>query len=76
MLLAHPIRSLAIQEQSMMPFWQRFGITLVAIVIVSFAAGVLVRNILGLPLPDYVVGVIGGLAALPVWEFAKRVRPK
>lgn len=60
----------------MMPFWQRFAITLAAILIVSFAVGYLARNILGVPLPDFVVGVIGGLAALPVWEFVKRVRPK
>ncbi|MDH3716000.1 MAG: hypothetical protein OET44_19375 [Gammaproteobacteria bacterium] len=60
----------------MMPFWQRFAITLAAILIVSFATSVLARNLLGISVPGYLVGVIGGLAALPVWEFVKRVRPK
>ena len=48
----------------------------VADLIVSFAVGYLARNVLGVPLPDFVIGVVGGLAALPVWEFVKRVGPK
>jgi hypothetical protein len=27
-------------------------------------------------LPSYIGGVIGGLTALPVWEFLKRIGPK
>jgi hypothetical protein len=59
-----------------MPFWQRFAITLAAILIVSFAVGYLARNVLGVPLPDFVIGVVGGLAALRVWECVKRGGPK
>jgi len=27
-------------------------------------------------IPSYIAGVIGGLAALPLWDFLKRVKPK
>jgi hypothetical protein len=27
-------------------------------------------------MPGYLSGIIGGLAALPVWEFLKRIKPK
>ena len=59
-----------------MPFWQRFAITLVAMLAVSFVAGLLWRNLLGFGLPSYAAGMIGGLTAIPVWEFLKRVRSK
>ena len=52
-----------------MPFWQRLAITFVTIAAVSLLAGLLFG------LPSYLAGLIGGLAALPVWEFLKRVGP-
>jgi hypothetical protein len=27
-------------------------------------------------IPSYLTGAIGGLTALPVWEFLKRIKPK
>ena len=59
-----------------MPFWQRLLITLIAMLAVSFVAGLLWQNILGFALPSYAAGIIGGLTALPLWEFLKRVRQK
>jgi len=59
-----------------MPLWQRLLITLVAMLAVSFIAGLLAQNLLGFVLPSYVAGLIGGLTAIPVWEFLKRIRPK
>ncbi|MDH3595273.1 MAG: hypothetical protein OEU09_17915 [Rhodospirillales bacterium] len=59
-----------------MPLWQRIGITLVAIVAASWGVAVLVETLLGLAVPSYLSGVVGGLAALPVWEFLKRVGPR
>ncbi len=59
-----------------MPLWQRIVVTLVAIVAVSWGVATLVQSLFGLALPSYVSGVVGGLAALPVWEFLKRVRPR
>jgi hypothetical protein len=59
-----------------MPFWQRAIITLVAMIVVSFVFGYIWRTLLGFTLPDYVSGVVGGVTAVPVWEFLKRIRPK
>ncbi|NIM28015.1 MAG: hypothetical protein GTO67_09215 [Gammaproteobacteria bacterium] len=59
-----------------MPFWQRLVVTLIAMLAVSFLAGLLWQSILNFPLPSYAAGVIGGLTALPVWEFLKRIEAK
>lgn len=59
-----------------MPFWQRLIITVVAMLAASFLAGLLWQGILNFALPSYVAGIIGGLTALPIWEFLKRIRPK
>ena len=59
-----------------MPFWQRSLITLAAMLAVSFVIGFLFRSLFGFGLPDYASGVVGGLTAIPVWEFLKRVKPK
>lgn len=56
-----------------MAFWQRFLATLVAIVAVSILASYASETWLGFQLPSYVSGVIGGIAALPVWELMRRV---
>jgi hypothetical protein len=42
---------------------------------ISYLAGIIWQSILGFALPSYASGVIGGLAALPLWEFLKRIRP-
>jgi hypothetical protein len=59
-----------------MPFWQRFLITLAAMLAVSFIVGFIARSLFGFGLPDYASGVVGGLTALPLWEFLKRLKPK
>ena len=59
-----------------MPLWQRLIVTIVAIVLASFIAGLLWNKLLGLGLPSYLGGVIGGLTAVPVWEILKRVGPQ
>ncbi len=59
-----------------MPFWQRLMVTLIAMLAVSFAAGLLLQGILNFALPSYAAGIIGGLTALPLWEFLKRVGKK
>jgi hypothetical protein len=43
---------------------------------VSFIVGLLWRSLLGFNLPNYVSGVVGGLTAIPLWEFLKRVELK
>lgn len=57
-----------------MPIWQRLLITFAAIVVVSYLVGLLISSIFGWTLPSYISGVIGGMAALPVWELLKRFR--
>ncbi len=59
-----------------MPFWQRLLITLIAMLAVSFVAGLLWQSVLGFALPSYAAGIIGGLTALPLWEFLKRIGAK
>ena len=59
-----------------MPFWQRLVLTLAAIVVASIIAGLIWHKLFGFGLPSYIGGVIGGLTAIPVWEFMKRVSPQ
>jgi len=59
-----------------MPFWQRSLITPAAMLAVSFIIGSLWRSLFGFALPYYASGVVGGLTAVPLWEFLKRVKPK
>jgi hypothetical protein len=58
-----------------MPFWQRLVITVVAMLATSFVVGLIWVALFGFALPSYLAGMIGGLTALPVWEFLKRVGP-
>ena len=59
-----------------MVFWQRFFITIIAMLAASFVAGIFWRSIFNVLIPSYLAGVIGGLTALPIWEFLKRIKPK
>jgi hypothetical protein len=59
----------------LLPFWQRLLLTIGVMLVTSYIAGLLCESILGVPIPSYVAGAIGGLAALPIWDFLKRVRP-
>ena len=59
-----------------MPFWQRLVITVVAMIAASFVVGLIWSALFGFEIPSYLSGIIGGLTALPVWEFLKRVGPK
>jgi ABC-type iron transport system FetAB permease component len=59
-----------------MLLWQRVIVTLIAMVVASVIVGYIWWQIFGFELPSYLGGVVGGLTALPVWEFLKRVRRK
>ena len=56
-----------------MRFWQRLVLTLVAIVVASIIVGLIWHKLFGFGLPSYLGGVIGGLTAVPIWEFLKRM---
>ncbi len=57
----------------MLAVWQRVALTLAAMLLASFVVGLLWRLIFGFEIPSYVAGLVGGVAALPVWEITKRV---
>lgn len=59
-----------------LPFWQRLLLTIGVMLGVSYLVGLAWQWLLGFALPSYVGGAIGGLAALPVWDFLKRIRPR
>ncbi|WP_428523812.1 hypothetical protein [Roseibium sp.] len=59
----------------LLPLWQRLLITVAAMLAVSFVVSLLWSSLLGWTIPGYVSGVVGGVTALPVWEFLKRIRP-
>lgn len=59
-----------------MPFWQRLLATLVAMVAASVIVGLIWDALFAFQLPSYLAGLVGGLTALPVWEFLKRVGRK
>jgi len=59
-----------------MALWQRLLITIVAMLVASFVVGVFWRSLFNAPIPSFLAGIIGGLTALPVWEFLKRIKPK
>jgi hypothetical protein len=63
------------EANSMLPFWQRLLATIIAMVVVSFLAGLAWQAVFNFPLPSYAGGLVGGLAALPTWDFLKRIRP-
>ena len=59
-----------------MPLWQRMLVTLIAMALASLVIGLIWQQIFGFQLPSYLGGVVGGLTAVPVWEFLKPVRPR
>ena len=61
--------------KSRLPFWQRLPITVGMMILASYLAGLVSQSVFGIPIPSYVAGAIGGLAAIPIWDFLKRIEP-
>lgn len=59
-----------------MKLWHRIIITIVALLIASLAAGRLWFMAFDFVMPSYLSGVVGGLAAIPVWEFTRWIGTK
>jgi hypothetical protein len=59
-----------------MPMWQKSLITLATMLLTSFLAGLAWHQLFNAEMPSYLSGVIGGVTAVPTWEFLKRVHPK
>jgi Na+/glutamate symporter len=58
-----------------MPLWQRLAVTLVTMLFTSFIAGLLWHWVFTADIPSYLSGIVGGVTAVPMWEFLKRVGP-
>ncbi len=59
-----------------MTLWQRLLITIVAIFLASYLAGLIWQAAFDTRLPSFLGGIVGGLSAIPVWGFLERVRSK
>ena len=59
-----------------MPFWQRSLVLLAAMIGVSFIFDIIWHSFTGFRLPGYVIGVVGGLTAVPLWDLLKRIKPR
>ncbi|MGF1591795.1 MAG: hypothetical protein ACFCUW_00870 [Kiloniellaceae bacterium] len=62
--------------QQRLPLWQRLLITALVMLAASYVAALVWNAVLGFALPSYLAGLVGGLAALPVWDLLKRIQPK
>jgi len=56
-----------------MILWQRLAVTILAMLIMSFIAELVWRNIFDASMPGYLAGMVGGLTAIPIWELVKKV---
>jgi uncharacterized membrane protein len=59
-----------------MAFWKRLLITVLVMLAASFIISFIWRSAFNMIIPSYIAGVIAGLAALPVWELLKKIKPK
>lgn len=59
-----------------MPLWLRLLITLAVMLLASYLVGLLWSWIFTRDIPSYLSGAVGGLTALPTWEFLQRIGPK
>jgi hypothetical protein len=58
------------------PLWQRLLITFAVMVLTSYLVGLLWHWLFNSDIPSYLGGVVGGVSAVPTWEFLQRIRPK
>lgn len=55
--------------------WQRLIITVITMLAASYVIGLIWQAVFAGSIPSYVAGVVGGLAALPIWDLLKRIGP-
>ena len=58
-----------------LPLWQRLLATIATMLVASYLGALAWEAVFSFALPSYVAGMVGGLAALPVWDLLKRIRP-
>ncbi len=54
-----------------MPLWQRVLITVMAMLALSIFAGLAWRGLFNTNMPSYLAGMVGGVAAVLVWELLR-----
>lgn len=59
-----------------MKLWQKIVVTIVAMLIVSYGGARLWLLAFDFVIPSYLAGMIGGLTAIPVWEFLRWINAK
>lgn len=59
-----------------MVFWQRLAVTILAVLAFSGLIHITWQALLGFAMPAYLAGLLGGLVALPVWEYLQLRRQK
>ena len=59
-----------------MVLWQKFLITFAVILVASYLVGLVWHWLFSSDIPSYLSGAVGGLTAVPTWEFLRRIRPK
>jgi NhaP-type Na+/H+ and K+/H+ antiporter len=59
-----------------MPLWQRLLITLVVMLLTSYLVGLVWHWLFSVEIPSYLSGAVGGVTAVPAWEFLKRIRSR
>jgi hypothetical protein len=59
-----------------MPLWQRLLITLAVMLVASYLVGLLWQWMFTADIPSYLSGAVGGISAVPTWEFLRRILPK
>jgi hypothetical protein len=58
------------------PLWQRLLITFAVMLLASYLVGLLWHWLFNSEIPSYLSGLVGGVSAVPTWEFLQRVRTK
>ena len=58
-----------------MALWLRLLITLGLMLAASYLAGLIWHWLFSSDMPSYLSGAVGGITAVPAWEFLKWVRP-
>lgn len=59
-----------------MKLWHKIIVTVIAMLVGSFAAGRLWFMAFNFVIPSYLAGMVGGLVAIPVWELMRWIGTK
>lgn len=59
-----------------MGFWQRLAVTILVVLAFSGLLHFAWQALFGFNMPAYLAGLLGGLVALPVWEYLQLRRKK